>query len=257
MRKSFPLPKVGSVAARRVAVVSCITLAFCVAGFSAPTDGTVHGPNKTLQRSVLKIIAFGSSSTQGIGASGPAAAYPAQLQTILAKAMPPGKAVQVINSGIGGQDVDDMMLRLEADVIVAKPDVVIWQTGSNDPLRNVPVDRFETETREGVAAMQRAGAEVILMEPQWCPLLEKAGNADLFRNAIRRVAQDLNVAVIHRADLMHKWIADGRMTKAQMLAPDGLHMSDSGYAQLARDIAPDVLKAGAIDVSVPSALQTK
>lgn len=259
MLQSFVMPRIDPIAARRAAIVACAAFSFCLLGFTAPGDDVPRLGSKTsgAERPLLRIIAFGSSSTQGVGASSPAGAYPAQLQSILSRAMPKGRAVEVLNRGIGGQDVDDMMLRLQADVIAPRPDVVIWQTGSNDPLRNVPLDRFEAETLAGVKAMQNAGAEVILMEPQWCPLLDKAANADQFRNAIRRIGQQLKVAVIHRSELMHKWIAEGRMTKSQMLAPDGLHMTDSGYAQLARDIAPEVLKASAVDVSAPVALRTK
>ncbi len=259
MLLSIEMPRIAPLTVRRAAVVACTAFSFCLLGFTAPSDDAPHLSGKPTipAHSILRIIAFGSSSTQGVGASSPAGAYPAQLQTLLARAMPKGRAVEVLNRGIGGQDVDDMMLRLQADVIAPKPDVVIWQTGSNDPLRNVPIERFETETLAGVKAMQKAGAEVILMEPQWCPLLDKTANADQFRSAIRRIGQQLKVAVINRSELMHKWIDEGRMTKSQMLAPDGLHMTDSGYAQLARDIAPAVLKAGAVPASTPVALQAK
>jgi acyl-CoA thioesterase-1 len=254
MLPSFVMPRMNSLAARRAAVVGCAVFSFCLLGFTFPGDEAPRSTPRTMgpAHPLLRVIAFGSSSTQGAGATNPAAAYPAQLQAILSRSMPKGRSVEVLNRGIGGQDVDDMMLRLQVDVIAPKPDVVIWQTGSNDPLRNVPIERFEAETFAGVQAMQNAGAEVILMEPQWCPRLERIGKADLYRDAIRRIGQQLKVAVIHRSDLMHKWIAEGRMTKSQMLAPDGLHMTDGGYAQLARDVAPEVLKAGAIDTATPA-----
>ena len=43
--------------------------------------------------------------------------------------------------------------------------------------------------------------------------------------------------------LMQHWLADGLLTPAQMLAPDGLHMTDGGYAMLARVVARDILHA--------------
>lgn len=224
-------------------VAGGLALEVCTPGVAAPMDARPQGGPTA--RADLRVIAFGSSSTEGIGATSPAAAYPAQLQAILARSMPRGEVVEVLNKGIGGQDVDDMIKRLDADVIAAKPDIVIWQTGSNDPLRHVPIERFEAETRAGVQAMQKAGLRVILMEPQWCPRLDAADDVNLFRDAIRKVAAEQGAAVIRRAELMHRWVAEGRMTKAQMLASDGLHMSDRGYAELARDIAPEVLKARA------------
>jgi lysophospholipase L1-like esterase len=265
LRKVSALVKIA--AGRQIVAVSCLLMASAFTGFSPPDAAVTRGETHPVlagkpstpasTTSVLRIIAFGSSSTEGVGASTPSATYPAQLQSILSRLMPKGRSVEVTNRGIGGDDVDDMLKRIQDDVITRKPDIVIWQTGSNDPLRHVPLDRFERETRAGILAMRRAGAKVILMEPQWCPMLDKSGTADLYRDVIRRVADDMNVPVIHRAELMHKWIAQGLMTRGQMLAPDGLHMADSGYAELARDIAPDVLRVGGIDTPTNTALRAK
>src|SRR5579864_6785320 len=48
----------------------------------------------------LRIVAMGSSSTQGYGASNPQFSYPSQLQIRLQEAMP-GVAVRVFNKGVG------------------------------------------------------------------------------------------------------------------------------------------------------------
>jgi lysophospholipase L1-like esterase len=93
------------------------------------------GPGAGASHAALRVIAFGSSSTQGAGASSPSASYPAQLQVDLMRMVPKGETVEVVNRGIGGQDADDMIQRLQSDVIAPRPNVVIWQTGSNDPLR--------------------------------------------------------------------------------------------------------------------------
>ena len=260
MFKSFVASSQPTILSKRIAAMACLALAFSVTGFTAGTESAMRDGKSAVvvpAKPALRVVAFGSSSTEGVGASAPSASYPAQLQAVLSRLLPKGKTVEVINRGIGGQDVDDMMQRLQADVLAPKPDVVIWQTGSNDALRHVPVERFEAETRDGIRAMQKAGADVILMEPQWCPTLEHSGNADIFRAAVRRIGEELNVVVIRRSDMMHKWIADGRMTRAQMLAPDGLHMADVGYAQLARDIAPEVLKAASLNPVAPVAIKTK
>ena len=201
----------------------------------------------------LRIVAFGSSSTQGVGASSPAWTYPAQLQDVLARLLPHGRHVQVINRGIGGEDADDMAKRLQNDVIARHPDVVIFQTGSNDPLRHVPLDRFERETRDGIAAMRKAGIEVILMEPQWCPRLDTMASANSYRDSIRKIGLETHVEVVRRSDLMHAWLRQGLLTQHQMLSSDGLHMTDGGYALLARSVAPEVLKVEDIRPAVQAA----
>ncbi len=189
----------------------------------------------------LKIVAFGSSSTQGVGASSPANAYPARLQTDLRKRLR-GMDVAVINRGIGGEHVDDMLARLDRDVIAAEPQLVIWQTGSNDPLRGVSIDHFREATAAAIRRIREAGIDVVLMEPQWCPKLEATPGASRFLEAVRSIGDELDVPVIRRADLMHGWVREGKLTTKQLFASDGLHMADSGYALLAEAAAQSILQ---------------
>lgn len=197
----------------------------------------------------LRIVAFGSSSTEGIGASTPANAYPARLQADLRTKLH-GLDITVINRGIGGEHVDDMLARLDRDVIAAEPQLVIWQTGSNDPLRGVSIEHFREATLGAVRRMQEAGIDVVLMEPQWCPKLEATPGSARFRDAVRAIGEELDVPVIRRADLMHGWVRDGRLTAKQLFAPDGLHMADGGYALLAKAAADSILHdAGPVQVA--------
>jgi len=189
----------------------------------------------------LRIVAFGSSSTEGVGASSPDATYPHRLEEFLAAALP-GR-VQVLNAGIGGEDVDDMTRRIPG-VIAQKPDLIIWQTGSNDPLRDVPLDRFVSLTRDGILAMRRAGIDVMLMEPQDCAVLRAHPGSLAYRDALRQLAADLGVPLIRRYDLMHAWLAAKLLTPSQMMFKDGLHMGDGGYALLAADVGREILALG-------------
>jgi len=201
----------------------------------------------------LRIVAFGSSSTEGIGASSPTKAYPARLQADLRTKLH-GVEVTVINRGIGGEHVDDMLKRLDRDVIGAEPQLVIWQTGSNDPLRGVTIEHFREATLDAVKRIRDAGIDIVLMEPQWCPKLEATPGSDRFRNAVREIGAELDVPVIRRADLMHGWVRDGRLTTMQLFAPDGLHMADRGYALLAEAAAESILRdAGPVHVNEPVA----
>jgi acyl-CoA thioesterase I len=229
-------------------------ISVCVALASSGTAIAVEsqGRNSRLSRVArqlashlpIRIVAFGSSSTEGVGATSPSAAYPARLEAELNQALPgESKSVSVLNRGVGGEDVDDMLARLDKDVLAAKPDLVIWQTGSNDPLRSVPLARFVDETKAGINKMRAAGLDVMLMEPQWCPKLQGTPGADLYREAVRSVGAELGVPVIRRADLMRKWVDEKRLTSNQLLSGDGFHMTDGGYALLAREVANEILSA--------------
>ncbi len=78
----------------------------------------------------LTIVAIGSSSTAGAGASSPAASYPSRLAVEL-KERYPTVAINVINHGANGEDATEMMARFERNVIAEKPDLVLWQVGTN------------------------------------------------------------------------------------------------------------------------------
>ena len=96
-----------------------------------------HFRERIAQGMPLKIVAIGSSSTSGAGASSPAATYPSRLEAEL-KAQLPGLPITVLNKGIGGEEAPQMVARFDADVIEEAPDLVLWQVGSNSVLRDHP-----------------------------------------------------------------------------------------------------------------------
>ncbi len=83
----------------------------------------------------IKIVALGSSSTYGAGASTSAAAYPSRLAEELAQRFP-GHEITVLNRGVNGEEITDMLARLDTAVIAEQPDLVLWQVGTNSVLRD-------------------------------------------------------------------------------------------------------------------------
>src|SRR3954469_3063012 len=77
----------------------------------------------------LSLVALGSSSTAGAGASTVDASYPTRLRARLSSLV--GHPVIVVNRGRNGDRVGDMLLRLPTQVIPENPDAVIWQLGTN------------------------------------------------------------------------------------------------------------------------------
>jgi len=89
----------------------------------------------------LVIVAIGSSSTQGVGASDQAHTYPALLAEELRRRWP-RLAVTVANKGVGGEDAEQMLARFPRDVLPYHPQLVIWQTGSNSVLQSNDVQGY-------------------------------------------------------------------------------------------------------------------
>src|SRR5919108_3216616 len=90
----------------------------------------------------LVIVAIGSSSTQGVGASDQARTYPALLAEELRRRWP-RLAVTVVNKGIGGENAQQMLARFPRDVLPYHPQLVIWQTGSTSALQSGDLQRYE------------------------------------------------------------------------------------------------------------------
>ena len=87
-----------------------------------------HVAQKLSAGDALTIVAIGSSSTAGAGASSPAHNYPSQLALELQHRFPNSK-ITMINRGVNGEEVADMLKRFD-QVIAVKPDLVLWQLGT-------------------------------------------------------------------------------------------------------------------------------
>ncbi|HXY90486.1 MAG TPA: SGNH/GDSL hydrolase family protein, partial [Xanthobacteraceae bacterium] len=74
-----------------------------------------HLAARIAQKEAVTIVALGSSSTAGAGASSADFTYPARLEVEL-KARFPGIPIRVLNRGVGGEDVKEMNDRMERDV---------------------------------------------------------------------------------------------------------------------------------------------
>src|SRR5579871_433060 len=134
------------------------------------------------------IIAFGSSSTVGTGASGPEFTYPSRLAAQLKRHYPTA-SITVINAGVGGEDAPEMMKRLQTAVIDKHPDLVIWQVGTNAVLRDLDPGETGKLVEDGVARIQAAGSDVVLVDPQYSPrITERAERASTMVKLLGKVA---------------------------------------------------------------------
>ena len=187
----------------------------------------------------LTIVAIGSSSTEGVGASDPAHSYPARLAEEL-RSRWPRLNVKVINKGVGGEDTEDMLERFDRDVLPYKPQLVIWQIGSNDALRYTDMYDFADLIRTGLSRLKTKHTDVILMDPQYAPLVIQKPLYRAVVDTIRGVANDFGVGVFQRFAVMRNWVASGEAKVEDLIVNDQLHMNDQSYACIARLLADSV-----------------
>ena len=184
----------------------------------------------------VTIVAMGSSSTEGIGASAPAMSYPSRLEQELKERFP-GIEINVINHGVGGQDVPEELSRLERDVIAEHPDLVIWQVGTNAVLRRDDLSADEQLIRRGVGIIKEHGSDVVLMDLQYAPrVLARPAWAEMER-LIAEIVRQTHVGLFRRFEIMQEWDHTQQLAPAPMIGRDGLHMTDVSYACLANQLA--------------------
>lgn len=184
----------------------------------------------------VRIVTIGSSSTAGAGASSPAMSYPSRLAVELAETFP-RQEFTVVNRGVNGEDVRDMLARFDRDVLAEEPDLVIWQVGSNSVLRDHPVRPVGELIHEGVERLKRAGADVILVDPQFAPKVLVKPDAPGMVDLIARLAKQDNVGLFQRFAVMRHWKEDQNLSFETFLSPDQLHLNDWSYGCIARLLA--------------------
>lgn len=193
----------------------------------------------------LTILAMGSSSIEGVGASRRDLGFVPLLEAGLERRLP-GVEVTVINKGIGGETAKETADRLAREIAAGEPDLVIWQLGANDVLRDRPMDDVFADFRRGEAVLDRAGVDVLLIDPQRLP--DGTTNPS-FRGrnpAMAEMARLIGLeagrkryAVLHRFAAMSGWSGLERGG----VGPDDLHLNDAGYACWA-EITAEGLAAG-------------
>jgi acyl-CoA thioesterase-1 len=201
-----------------------------LARLSAPL---FHMARRVAADSPLTILALGSSSTAGAGASSPAASYPSRLAVEL-KALFPDLAVTVLNRGVNGEEAAEMLARFEQSAATDKPDVVLWQLGTNSVLRDRPLDHYEEIIQQGLARMKALGADVVLIDPQFAPKVITRPEVKDMVNLIAAAATRRGVDLFPRFAIMQAWHENEAIPFEGFLAPDQLHMNDWGYACLAK-----------------------
>jgi acyl-CoA thioesterase I len=204
--------------------------------FAAPLPNLVRVLST---KRTIKIVTLGSSSTAGSGASGPNASYPARLDADL-DARYRGHEFQVTNLGAGGQLATDMLERIELDVVPQAPALVIWQTGVNDAIKDVGVDKFRETLKTGIARLKEAAVDVILVDMQYYPRSERVAGYGDYLAVMRRVAEEEKIPLFRRFLIMKHFLKSGQYTSDQLLAPDNFHLNDLSYGCLALLIADAV-----------------
>jgi acyl-CoA thioesterase I len=177
-------------------------------------------------------VALGDSVTAGWlehGILNTDIAYPSQFRTLLARLYPQAM-ISVLNKGLGGDNTEGVLARLERDCLAYHPHLVTICLGLNDSRKGSEyVPTFEANLREIIAQIKaHTTADIILITPN-CRESDEA-NAILteFVRAIRAIARSENIPL---ADVNAVYSGAIRMgaTPANLLSNRISHPTREGH----------------------------
>jgi lysophospholipase L1-like esterase len=156
----------------------------------------------------LVIVAIGSGSTAGAGSGGEGAAYPHHLREAL-HAQFPDREIKIVNQGHSGESARTMVARFAKEVLPLKPSLVVWQTGTVDAVRSLNVDHFAEALQQGIAMLDAAHTDVILVNPQYAARIELMIHFDPYLSAMEFAAGQTDATLFDRFRIMRHWVAKG------------------------------------------------
>jgi acyl-CoA thioesterase I len=204
-----------------------------------------HVAERISARQPVTIVAIGSSSTFGAGASSPAMSYPSRFAVELRELLP-HTSVTVINRGVNGETAREMLSRFDRDVLAAHPDLVLWQVGSNAVLLGKPISPTGLLIAEGLRQLKVVGFDVVLIDPQYAPKVIAAhdeSDVNLMVALISTASRDMHVNLFQRFALMRYWRLTKGLPFSAFLSEDELNMNDWSYGCIAKLLARAVLEA--------------
>jgi len=190
----------------------------------------------------LTVLVVGSRSSTIL--SSESSAYPAKLQAALKERLPtiPINLSVELQSGKTAEEVDAGLVKL---VEAKRPTLVIWQTGTVDAMRSVDPDDFRGAIDNGVAALQNAGTDVVLVNLQYSPRTETMISAPPYLDNMKVVAQQHSVPLFDRFAIMRHWNDAGDFDLFSTF--HGTDMAKRVHACLGRALSKFVLDAARLD----------
>ncbi len=149
------------------------------------------------------------------------------------------------NAGVGGEICSATLARLRSELASDRPDLVVWQVGTNDAVGGVDIDEFRAALEAGVAAARAERVSIMLVDPQFYFGIKNLARFQQFVAVVEDVGARWRVPVFSRFAMMKAWAAQSPSSLRASLSSDGFHMDDQGYACFARALAGDIARESA------------
>jgi len=197
--------------------------------------GATPLPNSAIalqQRKKIRILAIGASSTAVLGWR--REGRPPLLEQILERTIN-GVDIEIINRGFSGELAEASGKRIEVEVALNHPDIVLWQVGTNDAFAQVPVESFQLSVSNTVRWLKAHNIDVILVGLHYMTQLAKDPHYQAIRASLQRISTAENVLRIRRYEAME--ILSRTMREAGRPDPGDFGFTEGGYNCMAQYVA--------------------
>ncbi len=216
-------------------------------------SATMFGPEASLEPGTITNQSLNSASNglqpvtplpKTITQEASERAFPHQMARAIQSAVP-GLQVIVVVRGGRGMSAGDMLAVLKQELATSGPyQLVLWQTGTVEAVRNSPPGEFASILSDGAEAVEAANANLVLIDPQYSRFLQTNSNLDPYTQALQQVANMPGVGLFRRFDLMRAWAADGQIDLERTPRNDRRRAVDVLHACLGQHLARLVLAGG-------------
>jgi acyl-CoA thioesterase-1 len=143
-----------------------------------------------------------------------------------------GYRYRVVNEGVSGDTTSNGLERL-GQVTELKPAVVILELGGNDGLRGIPVESTRANLEEMIAALEQAGATVVL-----AGMTLPANYGPDYIGRFERMYEEL--ARKHDLRLIEFRLEKLGGMYEELMQRDGLHPTREGHRRLGEYVAREL-----------------
>ncbi len=174
-------------------------------------SATVFSPTESLQPGTVTGLSLGLGNGPRNGdLMSSDAAFPMQMAKDLEQAVP-GLKVNVTVKGGRGMLASEMLDILRSELAAHHYQMVIWQTGTVEAVRNIPVGTFYQTLSDGSALIADAGADLVIVDPQFSRFLRANADLDPYAQTMQQISAQPGVVLFHRFDLMRYWSGEGQI----------------------------------------------